>query len=217
MLAFLKVKDFAIIDELEVEFKEGFNVITGETGAGKSIIINALSLLLNARILPDVVRSEAEQAEVTAQYFYGGDEYLVRRIAATQGRSRSYVNETAISAKKLEELGGNLVSLYGQNEAQNLLNRENYITIIDTLLSLENQQALLAERVSRLKETETLLEKKQQEARGQERERDLLLFQIEEIERENLKEGEEASTKERLILLRDAEKIRGGLAKVGEG
>jgi DNA repair protein RecN (Recombination protein N) len=204
MLAFLRVKDFAIIDELDVEFKEGFNVITGETGAGKSIIINALSLLLNARILPDVVRGDAEQAEVTGHYFYGGEEYVVRRVAGNHGRSRAFVNEIPVSAKKLEELGGSLVSVYGQNEAQNLLNRENYITIIDNLLSLTQERGVLAEKTRALKETEALLEKKQKEAQGRERERDLLAFQIEEIARENLGEGEEASIKERLALLRDA-------------
>ena len=217
MLAFLTVKDFAIIDKLEVEFKEGFNVITGETGAGKSIIINALSLLLSGRMPSDVVRSETEQAEVTGHYYANGEEYVVRRITGSQGKSRSYVNDTPVSLKRLEELGSSLVSVYGQNEAQNLLNRESYITIIDNLLSLDGDRRLLGEKAKALKETEALLEKKGREAEGQERERDLLAFQIEEIERENLKEDEEASVKERLSLLRDAEKIRAALAVIGEG
>ena len=93
MLAFLRVRGFAIIDELDVEFGDGLNVITGETGAGKSIIINALSSLITARVSSDVVRGAAEHAEVVGHCFRGGEEYILRRIIGSQGRSRAYVNE----------------------------------------------------------------------------------------------------------------------------
>ncbi len=105
MLAFLRVKGFAIIDELDVEFKDGFNVITGETGAGKSIIINALSSLLNARAPTDVVRGAAEHAEIVGHCFQDGEEYILRRIIGSQGRSRAFVNDSPVTAKSLEELG----------------------------------------------------------------------------------------------------------------
>ena len=80
MLACLRVKGFAIIDELDVEFKDGLNVITGETGAGKSIIINALSSLINARVPTDVIRGTAPHAEVVGHCFQDGEEYIVKRI-----------------------------------------------------------------------------------------------------------------------------------------
>ena len=89
MLAFLRVKDFAIIDDLEIEFKEGFNVITGETGAGKSIIINALSTLITSKVPPDVVRTEADRAEIIGHYCRGDEEYILRRVIGGHGRSRA--------------------------------------------------------------------------------------------------------------------------------
>ena len=102
---FLRVKGFAIIDELDVEFGEGLNVITGETGAGKSIIINALSSLLNARAPTDVVRGAADHAEVVGHCFQDGEEYILKRIIGSQGRSRAFVNDNPVTAKRLEELG----------------------------------------------------------------------------------------------------------------
>src|SRR5208283_249070 len=134
MLAFLRVKGFAIIDELDVEFKEGFNVITGETGAGKSVIINALSSLLNARVPSDVVRGAAPHAEITGHCFQHGEEYILRRIITGQGRSRAFVNESPVTVKRLEELGDLLVHVYGQNESQQLLSKETYVSILDRFL-----------------------------------------------------------------------------------
>ena len=90
MLTFLKVKDFAIIDELHVEFEEGLSVITGETGAGKSVIINALSTLMNAKAPSDLVRSAAAAAEVSGHFFFGEAEYVVRRVISQTGRSRAF-------------------------------------------------------------------------------------------------------------------------------
>jgi len=111
MLAFLRVKDFAIIDELQVEFGEGFNVITGETGAGKSIIINALSSLMKAKTSADVVRTNADQAEVTGHFFYKDEEYILRRIINASGKSRAFLNDNPVSASRLAELGDTLVNI----------------------------------------------------------------------------------------------------------
>ena len=105
MLASLTVKGFAIIDELDIEFKDGLNVITGETGAGKSIIINALASLLIARTPTDVVRGASEHAEVIGQCFQGGEEYILRRVIGTQGRSRAFVNDAPVTAKRLGRAG----------------------------------------------------------------------------------------------------------------
>lgn len=217
MLAFLRVKGFAIIDELDVEFKEGFNVITGETGAGKSIIINALASLLNARVPTDVVRAAAERAEIVGHCFQDGEEYILRRIIGNQGRSRAFINDNPVTVKSLEELGGALIHVYGQNESQQLLSKENYVSMVDRFLHLERERQALSERVRRLDEVTRLLEAKKSAAAGQGKEIDLLTYQLDEIEKERIGTGEEERVRERLKVLKDAARIKSSIEGVVRG
>jgi len=115
MLTFLKVKGFAIIDELQIEFSDGFNVITGETGAGKSIIINALATLMRTKVSSDIIRTKADQAEILGHFFYKDQEFILKRIVSTHGRSRSFLNGEPITTTRLSELGDTLINIYGQN------------------------------------------------------------------------------------------------------
>jgi DNA repair protein RecN (Recombination protein N) len=217
MLTFLKVKGFAIIDELTIEFGEGLNVITGETGAGKSIIINALSTLMRAKVSTDIVRTNADHAEITGHFFYKDGEFVLRRIVSANGRSRSFLNDDPVTTVKLAELGDTLINIYGQNEFHYLLDKENYIGILDSLLSLDNDRLILAGKVQSLRKCESELMAKKKEAEGREKEIALLDFQIEEIDRAALQEGEEERVKERLKILRDAEKIKASLNALSEG
>jgi DNA repair protein RecN (Recombination protein N) len=217
MLTFLKVKGFAIIDELQVEFGEGLNVITGETGAGKSIIINALSTLMRTKAPVDIVRTNADHAEIMGHFFYKNDEYVLKRIISANGRSRAFVNDDPVTANKLAELGDTLINIYGQNEFQYLLNKESYVVILDNLLSLDNERLILSGKVQALRKCEAELAAKKKEAEGWEKEIALLNFQVEEIDAARLKEGEEEHLKERLKILRDAEKIKAILNAVTEG
>lgn len=217
MLTFLKVKGFAIIDELQIDLGEGFNVITGETGAGKSIIINALSTLMRTKVSTDVVRTNADHAEIMGHFFYEDHEYVLKRIVGANGRSRSFLNDEPITTAKLVDLGDTLINIYGQNEFQYLLEKENYIGILDSLLGLINDRAILAEKVQALRKCELELSTRKKEAEGREKEMALLDFQIEEIERIALQAGEEERVKERLKILRDAEKILLSLNAISEG
>ena len=217
MLACLPVKGFAIIDELDVEFKDGFNIITGETGAGKSIIINALASLLNARVPLDVVRGAAERAEIVGHYFQNGEEYILRRIIGSQGRSRAFVNDNPVTAKRLEEIGETLVHVYGQNESQQLLSKETYVATLDRFLGLQEESQGLADRVRRLSQVHQSLAEGKREAEGQAREMDLLFFQLDEIAREGIKEGEEERIRERLKVLKDATKIKSCSRRASRG
>jgi DNA repair protein RecN (Recombination protein N) len=217
MLSFLRVRNFAIIEDLEVEFAEGFNVITGETGAGKSIVINALATLFNGKGAPDVVRAGADQAEITAYHHIDENEFILKRFVSSLGRSRAAINDSPATLKRLEELGADLVNMYGQNESQDLLNKERYLTIIDNLLSLQQDRRLMGELVRGLREIETEFDRKTKEVEGRERETSLLEFQIEEIQREGLKEGEETTIRQRIAILKDAEKIETALRSVTAG
>jgi DNA repair protein RecN (Recombination protein N) len=217
MLTFLKVTGFAIIDELKVEFEDGLNIITGETGAGKSIIINALSTLINAKASSEMVRSNAGQAEVTGHFFKGDEEYLLKRIINATGRSRALLNDSPVTLNRMDELGNILINIYGQNEFQHLLDKTSYIEMLDNILSLEEDRESLAEKVREIKGAAALLETKKKEIVGRDKEITLLEFQIDEIERENLRKGEEDEIKERLKVLKDAEKIRNALLSIREG
>jgi DNA repair protein RecN (Recombination protein N) len=217
MLTLLKVKGFAIIDEIQIEFGEGLNVITGETGAGKSIIINALSTLMRTKVSPDIVRTNAEYAEILGHFFYKDNEYVLKRIVNANGRSRSFLNDDPITTAKLAELGDTLINIYGQNEFQYLLDKENYIGILDSLLSLDSERLTLGGKVQALRKCESELSAKKRENEGREKEIALLDFQIDEIERTALQEGEEERVKERLKILRDAEKITASLNAISEG
>jgi DNA repair protein RecN (Recombination protein N) len=217
MLTFLKVKGFAIIDELLVEFEDGFNVITGETGAGKSIIINALSTLISAKASSEMVRSNAGQAEVTGHFFKENEEYLLKRVINASGRSRALLNDNPVTLNRMDELGSVLINIYGQNEFQHLLDKTSYIEMLDNILSLGGVTESLAGDVREMKGITAALELKKKEIEGRDKEITLLEFQIDEIERENIREGEDAEIKERLKVLKEAEKIRNALASVREG
>ncbi|MBP1750693.1 MAG: recN [Deltaproteobacteria bacterium] len=207
MLTYLGVRGFAIIDELKIEFGEGFNVITGETGAGKSIVINALATLMNAKSAPDAVRTDAAQAEVTGHFVSGNEEYILKRIIGNSGRSRAFLNDEPITLAKMEGLGSTLISVYGQNEFQHLLDKENYPVIIDKLLGLDEDRQKLAEKVDELKRVSSDLAAVKWQAEGKDREIALIEFQINEIDAKNIGDTEEETLRERLKVLKSAERI----------
>src|SRR5262249_49556835 len=108
MLRFLRIQNLAVIDSVEVEFDAGLNVLTGETGAGKSILVEAVGLLLGGRASGDLVRTGEDAASIEAIFESGGDELLVRREITAQGRSRAFVNGALATAGALKELSGRL-------------------------------------------------------------------------------------------------------------
>ncbi|MCX7965031.1 MAG: DNA repair protein RecN [Syntrophorhabdaceae bacterium] len=216
MLTFLKVKGFAIIDEMEVDFDEGFNVITGETGAGKSIIINALTTFLNQKVSPEVLKTSAKQAEIVAHFLEGEKEFILKRVILGSGRSRAFLNGEPIPLNRMEEIAQNLLHVYGQNEYRNLLEKEHYIRMVDGILKLDRQREVLREKVKELRELESNLKTMLGEAGTKEKEIGFLEFQVDEIENACLKEGEEEELKERLKILKEGERIKSTLQEVAE-
>ncbi|MGO8821071.1 MAG: AAA family ATPase, partial [Desulfomonilaceae bacterium] len=155
MLKYLRINNFAIIDEIEVEFQEGFNVLTGETGAGKSILIGALGLVLGAKGGGDIIRSGAEEARVEA-FFEIEDprvlpddlelepnspaELVISRRINLSGRSKCSINGRSATLSMVETLGNRLVTVFGQHESHVLLNPDEHIEILDRSAHLQTQR-----------------------------------------------------------------------------
>src|SRR5262244_1588743 len=137
MLRFLKVQHLAVIDAVEVEFDAGFNVLTGETGAGKSILVEAVGLLLGGRASGDLVRTGEETAAVEAIFENNGEELLVRREVTAQGRSRAFINGALATAGALKDLSARLIELHGQHEHQTLLDPSTHLGVLDAFGALE--------------------------------------------------------------------------------
>src|SRR5436853_1041766 len=132
MLRFLRIRHLAVIDSVEVEFDPGLNVLTGETGAGKSILVEAVGLLLGGRASGDLVRTGEDTAAVEAIFESGGEELLVRREITAQGRSRAFVNGALATAGALKELSSRLIELHGQHEHHTLLDASTHLDLIDS-------------------------------------------------------------------------------------
>lgn len=206
MLRYLKISNFAIIDNVEVEFREGFNALTGETGAGKSILIGALSILLGAKCSADVIRAGAEEARVEGLFelpdefvwpdemlddFHDARELVVTRRINTSGRSRVTVNEHLTSLSALQKLAPHLVNIFGQHESHVLLNPEEHTEILDRCQNLIPVRSLVEESYRDYRESRqeyARLEKKYSEA-SQKTSEDSKT--VEELANANLKESEE--------------------------
>src|SRR5262249_52206910 len=132
MLRFLRVTHLAVIDTVEVEFDAGLNVLTGETGAGKSILVQAVGLLGGGRASGDLVRTGEDAAAIEAIFESNGEELLVRREITAQGRSRAFVNGALATAGALRDLSGRLIELHGQHEHHTLLDPTTHLGVLDT-------------------------------------------------------------------------------------
>src|SRR5689334_1857302 len=147
MLRFLRIRNLAVIESVDVEFEPGFNVLTGETGAGKSIVVEAVGLLLGARASADLVRTGETQASIEAIFEEAGaagaepHELVIRRDITNNGRSRSFINGALATAGALRDLSQRLVELHGQHEHQALLDPTTHLPLLDTYAGL-NSDAL---------------------------------------------------------------------------
>ncbi|HOJ51433.1 MAG TPA: DNA repair protein RecN [Syntrophales bacterium] len=224
MLTELTIRNFAIIDELKVNFSEGLNIITGETGAGKSIIINAVALLLGDRASTDLIRTGEEMAQVEAIFdlrrheeakkilsqweMEVKDEVIVRRVVSRAGKSRAYINGAAATTSQLSLLGEVLLNICGQHEHQLLLEEENHIAVLDAYAGiggLVEAYGTLFNRVSDLDEKiKRLLELKNRRAEM----RELFEFQRREIEEADPRPGEDERLLEEKRVLTNVQRLR---------
>lgn len=230
MLRELRIKNFAVIDKAALDLGPGLNVLTGETGAGKTIVLNALGLISGGRVSSDIIRQGEDEASVEALFGalpeahrsklleggYGNeDELVVKRVVSRSGKNRIYLNGSLCPLGFLSEVGGYLIHIYGQHEHQALLKPETHLKLLDSYAGLEGKSEEMKERYralslawDSLKQAKEMLEKRK-------REEDLLRSQLQEISQARLQAGEEEELKARKNILIHAEKLYQG-CKEGE-
>jgi len=209
MLRLLRIRNLAVIEAVEVEFEDGFNVLTGETGAGKSILVEAVGLLLGARATSDLVRTGESQASIEALFERpDGTELVVRREITSQGRSRSFVNGALATAAALRALSDQLVELHGQHEHQALLDPLAHLPLLDEYARLEP----LANRVStaweRVRSAREQLDRSRMDEREKAARLDLIAFQLGEIEKAAPRASEDEELTATKQVLANAERLR---------
>lgn len=225
MLRELKIENLAIIDELDIEFEKGFIVLTGETGAGKSIILSGINLLIGEKASVDMIRDGEEN--LVAQGVFDvdeeqkkkleamgididGDEIIIRRSYNRSGKARAFINNVRITLADLKEIASTLVDIVGQHSHQMLLNKNNHIKLLDSFLSKDEKDLKenLVSLLSQYREINTKIENIEREKKETLEKKEFYEYQLEEIEKLKLKDGEDELLEAEYKRVFNAEKIR---------
>jgi DNA repair protein RecN (Recombination protein N) len=207
MLRFLRIKRLAVIDALEVEFDPGLNVLTGETGAGKSILVEAVGLLLGGRASGDLVRTGEDLATIEAIFETGGEELLIRREITAQGRSRALINGALATAGTLKELSSRLIELHGQHEHQTLLDPSTHLAALDAFGELDDLLTPTAAAFDRMRSSAEELDRVKRRAAERGARQELAGFQLAELDRAALRPGEDEELAATRQVLASAERV----------
>ena len=224
MLATLRIRNFVLIDQLELHLGPSLNVVTGETGAGKSILVNALGLLLGGRASPELVRPGANEAEVEALFSFSpgdpvteqlralgvavaGDELVIRRVVAQGGRSRAYISGRLATVAELAQAGPLLMDIASQHESVSLTDPSTHLGFLDAFAKLHSERAAVARAVDELRtllaETRAIAER----ARGKAEREAFVRFQLAAIDEVAPKSGEDTTLATERARLRHAGKL----------
>ncbi|NDE20913.1 MAG: DNA repair protein RecN, partial [Actinobacteria bacterium] len=208
----LRIEQLGVIEESSIVFGDGLTVLTGETGAGKTMIVEAINLLVGQRADPSMVRPGADELRVEGRFLDAdGNERLLCRVVPRDGRSRAYVDGRLATVANLAELGASLVDLHGQHEHQSLLGAAAQRSALDTFAAVDLAPLRLARAT--LTEIDAALATMGGDERARAREIDLLRFQVEEISRAGLSDADEdARLEQQIDLLQDAASHRDALA-----
>ncbi len=227
MLSLLKIKNIALIDELQIEFSHGLNLLTGETGSGKSIIVDSLGALTGDRISSDLIKEGAKTAQIEGLFSVAANENLrrsfdesgieiedanefdliVRRELAASGRHRIFVNNQLVTGVFLKKIGAFLVDIHGQGEQATLFNPSNHLEILDEYANLQNLRAEISEKYRELARTNREIENLREDEAQKLQLLDVLQFQVDEIKKVNLKAGEDDQLDEEKRRLNNVEKL----------
>lgn len=223
MLTDLSIKNFAIIDSLHISFGSGLNILTGETGAGKSIIIDAVNLVLGGRASADLIRTGAEEASVEALFDVSavhelretlansgievGDELLLKRSISRTGKNRIFINGSMATLSTLADIASKLINIYGQHESQTLLKIENHLAMLDSYAALTPLKAEFSALYRSYRTVRERLVSFESIARDAERQKDLLSYQLDEIGKAALIPSEDEELERELNQLLHTEKL----------
>ncbi len=208
MLEYLKIKDLALIENMELEFAPGMNVLTGETGAGKSFILKAINFLLGEKMSAQMVRPGSEKAQVEALFLLGEDELILRRDLLENGRSRFFLNGELSSQDAVRELRGQLMLHVGQHGQQRLLQPAYQARLVDMFLQDPGLLDAKDEAQKRLREVGEKRKALHQRVDNLRDRRELLEMQQQEIEKVSPQEGEEEALEEVRQAFRSVEHLR---------
>ncbi|MBE0647704.1 MAG: DNA repair protein RecN [Bacteroidales bacterium] len=227
MLLRLFIENYALIQKLEIDWTEGFSVITGETGAGKSILVGAFSLILGQRADTAVLFDKKSKCIVEGTFnisSYGLEDYftdqeldyddtlLLRREIAPSGKSRAFINDTPVNLNQLKELGDRLVNIHSQHSITTLNQANFQLEILDDFASVQPQVSEFRVKFADLKKKQAELQNLKVEEAQMRGEADYLNFLLEELDKALLVEGEQQELEEKLALLTHAEEIKSGLS-----
>jgi len=223
MLTQLYIKNFALIEELSIEFSPGLTIITGETGAGKSILIGALGQVLGARTNADFVRSGSKKAVIEATLLpenpelirpllaeagiESDDELILRREIPSKGQARCFINDSPCTLQVLKQAGDLLIDLHGQHEHQLLLHSEMHISLLDDYAELAPLLASYREVRAELNAAQKKLSQLQADADRNREKRSMLEYRLDELTSLDLKEGEAGEIDNEIVLLENAETL----------
>ncbi|MBQ8225130.1 MAG: DNA repair protein RecN [Bacteroides sp.] len=231
MLQSLYIQNYALIEQLDITLEKGFLVITGETGAGKSIILGAIGLLLGQRADVKSIRTGASKCVIEAHFEIANyemkdffeeneleydEECILRREVSASGKSRAFINDTPASLSLMKELGERLIDVHSQHQNL-LLNKEDFqLNVLDVLAHNEPLVTTYQQLYRQWKEYLQALEKLKAQAEQDRSDEDYLRFQLEQLQDAALKEGEQEELEQEAKLLSHAEEIKAGLYKAGQ-
>ncbi len=208
MIRYLAIRNLAVIESAAIELTPGFNVLTGETGAGKSILVEAVGLLLGGRASADLVRTGEEAATVEAVLEApGGRETVVRREVTSLGRSRAFVDDTLVTAASLRDLTSGLVELHGQHDHQRLLDSTEHLGLLDTWARLQPQRRAVAAAFGVYQQAQQELERERALAAGRASRQELVQSRLTELDLVAPQAHEDEDLAERRLRLRNADRI----------
>lgn len=234
MLKYLDIRNFVLIDKVKINFENGFNVLTGETGAGKSIIISALELITGEKGSTRMVGLNGDRLTVIGTFFLQsslnivknklkewnieitGNELNIKREITKDGKSRSFINNIGVRVAELKELGDLIVDIHGQHEHQSLFNVANHINFYDAYLNIEDKLQVYRDNYSKLTKLIKQYNEISQNKNTILKEKSFLEYAIEEIEKANLKYNEDEEIKNDIAMMSNAENIASALSVINK-